>query len=645
ALISTEDSTSLIQWHLKSNALQQTAPDSAIYFAKKQLQLSYAKEIPTWQGKALYNLGTGFFYTSKYDSATIYLQKALVHPQSKDGLKARCYHNLGLIYSQTGKFDLAMDAFDKGIALYRITNVPIGVSMIHNMKGSMLIRQDRYDEAISQYLKALEIIDSMGDESRRYKLIGNIGGTFEQVGAFEKALDYYEQAKAGATALNDRFTIAYIERTKGGLFTKMNRFEDARTSLELARMLFDSVQNVQGKIEVEGLYGNLLKQEHNLEHAVGYYLKALELSQSINDPSKILIYLANVAEYHQLKGNQTLAIEQFKQVATIADTLGMDHDLANAQKQLAVLYRSSGQLENALSASDAFMVTQQTIFDKEKAKALAKAQTQFETSEKERLILELTKEKAETDIKNAKQRSWIIAIFMLLIIAFISSVLFYHLSKIRQQAAADKSLLLDEMHHRTKNNLAIVESLLRVQEDHNPTNVILEQSRSRIKSIALVHQILYQDKEQDEAINLQTYLNALIDQIAESTTANIELVSNIQIEEPLLDVQKAIPFCLIANELIVNAIQHAFPNHQSGTVCLTLCKTPKQELLLEVQDTGVGFASGFEEGYGWRLVRGLSKQLKGKIETDFEQGTCVRLLLPYQEPKPVIPAFNMTFLF
>ncbi|MEO0340264.1 MAG: sensor histidine kinase, partial [Bacteroidota bacterium] len=412
-----------------------------------------------------------------------------------------------------------------------------------------------------------------------------------------------------------------------------------------ARMCFDSIQSIQGIMEVEGFYGDLLKQEHNLEHAVGYYIKALELSQSIKDPSKILIYLANVAEYNQLKGNKSLAIKQFKQVATIADTLGMDHDLANAQTQLADLYRSTGQLEAALEASDAYMVTQQSIFDKEKARALANAQIQFETSEKERLILQLTKEKAETDIKNAKQRSWIIAIFMLLILAFISTVLFYNLSKIRQQAAADKSLLLDEMHHRTKNNLAIVESLLRVQEDQNPTSVILEQSRSRIKSIALVHQILYQDKEHDQVINLQTYLTALIGQIKKSIPNQIELIADIQIEKPLLDAQKAIPFCLIANELIVNAIQHAFPNQKVGSVLLTLSETDKSEWLLEVQDTGIGFASGFQEGYGWRLVRGLSKQLNAKITTDFEMGTRVCLTMPYHLSKIVSPAINMTFLF
>ncbi len=195
----------------------------------------------------------------------------------------------------------------------------------------------------------------------------------------------------------------------------------------------------------------------------------------------------------------------------------------------------------------------------------------------------------------------------------------------------EKDVLLKEIHHRVKNNLQIVSSLLSLQSRYmkEPDSVeIFKESQSRIKSMALIHEKLYQTGDLTR-INLSEYANELVSDLFRSYSVNTYLVKyEIKSNNILLDINTAIPCGLIINELVTNSIKHAFPDNRSGEINIEI-KCQDDDFILEVQDDGVGFPENLDiedvKTLGLQLVTSLTKQLDGAIELDRKGGTCFRI--------------------
>ncbi|WP_243147618.1 response regulator, partial [Scytonema sp. UIC 10036] len=197
----------------------------------------------------------------------------------------------------------------------------------------------------------------------------------------------------------------------------------------------------------------------------------------------------------------------------------------------------------------------------------------------------------------------------------------------------EKEVLLKEIHHRVKNNLGIVSSLLQMQcrrtQDSQATAILLD-SQNRIASIALVHEKLY--RSQDLAnINFAQYIPDLVTHLFDSynmKSSHIKL--HFQVEDTSLDIETAIPCGLIVNELVSNALKYAFPNNQAGEIIMKLYEHEHQ-LTLIVRDNGVGLPVDFDKKktktLGIKLIQGLVKQLRGSIEINSEQGTEFKITL------------------
>ncbi|RMF04727.1 MAG: hypothetical protein D6768_02515 [Chloroflexi bacterium] len=181
----------------------------------------------------------------------------------------------------------------------------------------------------------------------------------------------------------------------------------------------------------------------------------------------------------------------------------------------------------------------------------------------------------------------------------------------------EKELLLQEVHHRVKNNMQIISSLLNLQIDgvqDEQAVAVLKDSQHRVRSMAMVHEKLYQSKNFAQ-IDFAEYVRQLATYLFRSHGARaacIDLV--VEADEILLTVDSAVPCGLILNELISNALKHAFPDGRSGQVCVRLFFTGN-ELNLVVSDNGVGMADGFDihtsSSLGMQLVDTLANQLDG----------------------------------
>ena len=198
-------------------------------------------------------------------------------------------------------------------------------------------------------------------------------------------------------------------------------------------------------------------------------------------------------------------------------------------------------------------------------------------------------------------------------------------------ALRERETLIREVHHRVKNNLQIVSSLLNLQKPYirDPEDLrIFEESQARIKSMAMIHESLYQSDSLSE-INIKSYLSRLVIELL-STYGVSGVVSDLEVDEVGLDIEVAVPLALIVNELVTNSLKYAFPDGR-GRIWIEF-----RELdglyLMEYRDTGPGlpddFGSGGSDSLGMTLVGALVGQLGGELETFSEDGAVFRITFP-----------------
>ncbi|MBN1887517.1 MAG: PAS domain S-box protein [Thermoflexales bacterium] len=197
----------------------------------------------------------------------------------------------------------------------------------------------------------------------------------------------------------------------------------------------------------------------------------------------------------------------------------------------------------------------------------------------------------------------------------------------------EKEMLLKEIHHRVKNNLQIISSLLSLQTEYiqdEKTLDLFKESQNRIRSMALLHEKLYQSKDL-ALIDFRDYLSSLIAHIFRSYATKATIRVGMDIDEIYLNIDTAIPCGLIVNELVANALKYAFPRGQKGEVDVQFHRDG-DDYALAISDNGVGLPEALDvrntQSLGLQLVHLLTEELDGTLEVKREPGTTFTLSFP-----------------
>jgi two-component sensor histidine kinase len=191
----------------------------------------------------------------------------------------------------------------------------------------------------------------------------------------------------------------------------------------------------------------------------------------------------------------------------------------------------------------------------------------------------------------------------------------------------EKELLLKEIHHRVKNNLQLISSLLKLQIpyiEHEKSAEVFIESRNRVRSIAMVHEKLYNSKSLDK-IDFTSYVKNIISNLFQSYNVNQRKVNFVQkMENISLNIETCIPCGLIITEIVSNSIKHAFPDEMEGKIRVELLKSDGQ-ITLKLMDNGIGFPEYIDpekpDTFGLKLVNLLVNQIRGTIELQNKKGT------------------------
>jgi PAS domain S-box-containing protein len=204
-----------------------------------------------------------------------------------------------------------------------------------------------------------------------------------------------------------------------------------------------------------------------------------------------------------------------------------------------------------------------------------------------------------------------------------------------EQRVHEREVMLREIHHRVKNNLQLVASLLNMQVrqlQDGPSRSAVEECRSRVQSIALIHEDLYQSEDLAH-IGFASYGRTLATNVFHATGVSpIEITLEVELADVSLPVHQAIPCGLILNELITNAVKHAFPGGRSGTIRVELVYLSTDRLRLSVGDDGIGLPAGLDvmsaESLGLQIVVTMAEQIDAQLRVDRSKGLCFTFDIP-----------------
>jgi len=198
----------------------------------------------------------------------------------------------------------------------------------------------------------------------------------------------------------------------------------------------------------------------------------------------------------------------------------------------------------------------------------------------------------------------------------------------------ERDLLIQEIHHRVKNNLQIIISLidlqLHIQNDRDPQS-LLEDLKNRIQLMAILHDHLYH-QSCIQQVDLGSYIKSIIDNLSKTYNSSLNnILVQISTQDMIVPFQKAILYGLLVNELVSNSIKHAFPMGRAGSIHVEL-SSEDEHVYLVISDDGIGIPSSVDiknvSSFGLQLIDMITTQLKGTLDIDITKGTKISVTIP-----------------
>ncbi|NNF34920.1 MAG: tetratricopeptide repeat protein, partial [Saprospiraceae bacterium] len=585
------------------------------------------------------------YMNSDLDSSYYFLNEAaeLADELNYTHGKIVSYRAIGSIAPRVDKYDEAFTRLNKGLRLIDSLSLEPGlkVDFLTNL-GVVYYRQGLIGKAIEPYIDAVEICQEHGMDDRRSRLLNNLGIFYRMMDRYEEALVIYDQSYALRKAAGDTMGMANNLYNKAASYANIKEPENAIKSLDQAQALYEAIGSSMDVVTCGVARGAAYGDMQMFEKAREEFEKVIAMpeSGSLQNPFKINLYQGLALTYLNA-GIPRRAESELKKIRKDIDTEADSEQMARNHELWSEVYSQTGQYGKAYQSLLAFKELRDTLVSEENASLRSEMETKYLTQEKEYEIdlLNTQNELAQVKLKASNQR----LIGMGIGLVIFGGLLLWVFSLFRKtkeqnrvitKANQEKEVLLKEIHHRVKNNLQVVSSLLTLQSKYVDDDTALDAintGKSRVQSMSILHRNLYQN-ENLKNIKIKPYFEDLVENLVSTyQVGDKDIHINSDVDDIELDVDTVIPMGLITNELISNALKYAFENKERGNINLSINKS-NGHLNLSVSDDGKGIP--FTEiprrskTLGMQLIHSFSKKLKGDVSIDNENGTNISLKFP-----------------
>lgn len=550
------------------------------------------------------------------------------------------------ILNQQGQFALALDMCKRSESIFTRLNSMTGLADVFNRTGMVYNLQGQYPQALENFTKSLKIRQQLNQKERIAPLVENIGMVYFRQEDYKLALDYFNESYKDYLEQNNTASASKILVNIGAAYNRLKMPEQALEAHKKSLEYFEKTNDVIGMGIANNNIGNVHKEIKEYKTALVYYDKSLVIKKKMNDKRGTAVSLKNIAETYLNLNNLEKAKEYIDQSIKIAEEIGAKEQMKDAYDILVKIYEKTKDFKNALSFEKKMASVRDSLFSTDKTLQISRMRAMYETEKAER---ETEKKDAaiallnkESEVKASEQNFLVGVVISLLCISILiyfqftqkkkSHTLLAEKNEVIGKALSERETLLREIHHRVKNNLQIISSLLNLQsksmEDKASQAAVVE-SRNRVKSMSMIHEQLYQE-DALSGVSMPEYIQHLVESLAHSYGADSERIEwKLDSEAIVLDVDTAIPLGLILNELLTNALKYAFTENHEGQISVSL-KRSAEKLLLVVADTGKGIDAKQDKSknsFGLNLVSSLSKKLRAEMNIIQSNGTRIELTI------------------
>lgn len=594
---------------------------------------------PDLQAQAIIELG-GTYSNETADlprKIELYLQGADLFIQAGEELKAaQMKEFVGDLLQLYQDYKRSLEVLFESLAVYKKSGYQ-RLQGIYSLIGDAYNGVNKYTQSLQYNLMAVETGEKLNDKGPLMPTIYNrLGLFYSRVNYYDQAVDYFNKGLLSARARNDSATAKTMLVNMSSTFYSKGEYQRSLDSLNVAVTCGPSADDYETVL----IDINYLKNYIALkvfDKAQYYYNRLLPVTDKTNETSfsiqsallGVVYYLQSMGRFKETAG---FLNEYEKNKKTVSLPLLREAD----GEYLAYKTDSAlGNLHSAISHFQLYKTLSDSLTSMNQAKQLGILQLQFETERKDKNIQLLTQKSQlqEVSLQNEKVFRNVFVVGACLLLVFLA--LLYSRYLLKKQATArlelqqneincqneklkklvdEKEWLLKEIHHRVKNNLQIIMSLLNTQSqylDNEDAILAIRNSQHRMYSMSLIHQRLYQTDNLG-AIEMGWYITELIGYMKDSFDTGDKIAFAVDADSISLDVVQAVPLGLILNEAISNSIKYAFPGAGKGVISINF-KNDGERCRLSISDNGVGFKDnnvpGESASLGMSLMQGLAEQL------------------------------------
>jgi len=594
--------------------------------------------------------------------------------------QANTLYILGDYYSFLPDFNKSVEVLLKSVTLYQEVGFK-ELQGVYDLLGAIYNQLGDSDNALKYGLLAVKTAEAVKDSTQQLVTIYNrLGMTYGAMDAVDNAMNSYQKALNLAVFLKDTTSMQILSRNICRMYQRMNKPGEALKIIKKEERDYPPQKQELRILMLESILTtySTLKE---FELALPYVHQLEEYRRKMAPEDSYLEYVntALVAYYLGIRQHNTV----HEYATSMLAAAKKNNQLAAQSRAYTYLYRADSAMSNykeALEHYRMFKELNDSLFNIAKFQKISRLQVQFETEQKDQALklkeqnIQLLTREAQlqkADLQSARfTKNVIIAGAGMLVALLLLGYNRYQLKtkssrQLEQQQQeineknhslqnlldaqnkllGEKEWLLKEIHHRVKNNLQIVMSLLNTQaaflDDKDALNAIKE-SRFRMQAISLIHQKLYQS-EDSALIDMPIYIRDLVEYLKDGFSAINMIQFNLNIAQVKLDVSQSVPIGLILNEAITNAIKYAFDG--KGTISISLQSSGAGWLRLVIADNGKGFRDGkapTQRSMGMMLMETLAEQLDGTLDIRNDNGVVVTVDFKFQrgktfaEPMPVL---------
>ncbi len=607
--------------HLLRQQIQVSATDSSKYRVQGEL---------AWMLKI-----------SKPKEALQYAKEVLAYGfKSKNNLRiADAYRTIGLIQVVDKKYREGIAAYDSCLQYAQLANSNFYIASCLNLKAGMYGVFNDYDKSIELYEQGLGYAQKANDPKIVAVLSNNLSAIYKSSGKYKsKILSMLLLSKTNFIAAQDWKNAAAAMANIAQEYAEQKNKNAAEQELQNSIQYLNkdtSDAYLQGVIM--GSYAATFLELQQLDSATKYGYQSVGILERLAVPDNLIDVYETITKICIAENNVVKGEQYAQQMLQLSKVQSKKLSISKAYELLANIAEKNKQLPQAIAYYKLHKQWTDSVFNTQREESLAALESKTQLAQ---VTLE-TKLKTQEKLLENKQLNkknnnlWLIiglALFAGLALAILSFLLWKANEKkaqinvqllkekeVVERQSHEKLMLIKEVHHRVKNNLTMLKSLLFLQSrtaKQEETKRILEESQARVNSMALVHKNLYDDN-QNGKMNLPIFIENLLSELAISYREKAQDV-HIEINGTCadVDIDIAIPLALILNELATNSFKYAFDQINKPAICIILHEA-NQHLNIEYMDNGAGLAQDFDinkGGFGFKIMGILLKQIKASMQ-------------------------------